>query len=113
MLWPELLLIQDPPPQSPAVPSVLISDQTWTLFFGFTFFFCFFFVFMLGSTLTPLKEAGPLVLLGWRARPGPGPLADLPPALLSFFFSDLLTRMDRPSSLLPSSFRASWTASAL
>lgn len=91
----------------------------WTLFLGLAFFFaCFFFVFLLGSTLMPLKEAEPVLggplLRWWRALPGAGPVADLPlAALASLFFSDLFTRMERPSSLLPSSFRASWTASEL
>lgn len=81
------------------------------------FFVCFFFVFVFGSTLMPLKEAellrgGPA--LCWRALSGAGPLLRLPLAA-SFWpvFSDLLTLMERPPSLLPSSLRASWTASAL
>lgn len=61
----------------------------------------------------PENLLGP-ILPRWCALSGAGPLADRPlAALFSFFFSDLFTRTLRPSSLLPSSLSASWTASAL
>lgn len=109
--------------------------QIWTLFFAFPFFFRPFFLgFLLGSTISPLKEVDffsdfcwlPKTFLEDLKRPGllscherlffAGFLAvSLPPVwfFCFSFFTDLFTRMERPSSLEAFSSSASCTESAL
>lgn len=113
----------------------------WTVFFGFPFFFSLFLVFFIGSTVSPLNEVELFLGLGWfppnifgdlkPPRPPPlsfpdpltGPFAGLLPGTLPVFpvvlffcfsfFTDLFTRIVRPSSFEPSSFKANCTESAL